>query len=298
MNEPLTTARFSALYGHWFPHATDGASCDRMVFNQCRAVLLAMRAIRQHIPQAQLVQTEDIGRTFSTPHLRYQADHDNARRWLSLDLLCGRVDRAHEAWAELAACGAPAVQVDDFRSLDAAPDLIGVNHYVTSDRFLDHRIARYPARLHTGNAFEPLVDTEAVRAGLPPRSTGWEPRLREVWARYGRPMAVTEVHLACDDDREPVRWLMEAWDAVAALRREGADIRAVTPWSLFGAVDWDSLLRQDRGHYEPGVWDVRHTEPRPMRLASAVASLARTGHYADPLLNDPGWWRRSGLVFA
>ena len=90
VNEPLTTARFSALYGHWFPHAADGAACLRMVFNQCRATLLAMRAIRERIPQARLVQTEDIGRTFATPRLQYQADHDNARRWLSLDLLCGR----------------------------------------------------------------------------------------------------------------------------------------------------------------------------------------------------------------
>ena len=105
-------------------------------------------------------------------------------------------------------------------------------------------------------------------------------------------MAVTEVHLACSDDREPVRWLMEAWHAVAALRREGADIRAVTPWSLFGAVDWDSLVRQNRGHYEAGVWDVRHDPPRPTRLAAAIASLARTGEYDDPLLHEPGWWQQ------
>src|SRR4051812_5531832 len=57
VNEPLTTARFSALYGHWAPHHADEASFLRAVANQCRAVLLAMRAVRAVIPDARLVQT-------------------------------------------------------------------------------------------------------------------------------------------------------------------------------------------------------------------------------------------------
>src|SRR4051812_2083313 len=46
INEPLTTARFSALYGHWYPHACDDASFARALINQCRAVVLAMAAVR------------------------------------------------------------------------------------------------------------------------------------------------------------------------------------------------------------------------------------------------------------
>ena len=44
------------------------------------------------IPAARLLQTEDLGKTFATAPLAYQADHENERRWLSLDLLDGRVD--------------------------------------------------------------------------------------------------------------------------------------------------------------------------------------------------------------
>ena len=51
VNEPLTTARFSGLYGHWYPHQRDlGAFC-RMVVNQCLGVLQAMEAIRAAIPR-------------------------------------------------------------------------------------------------------------------------------------------------------------------------------------------------------------------------------------------------------
>jgi hypothetical protein len=76
------------------------------------------------------------------------------------------------------------------------------------------------------------------------------------------------------------------------LRAEGADLCAVTAWSLFGAVDWDSMLRHDRGRYEAGVWDVSVTPPRPTPLAAAVEALARTGRYDAPLLAEAGWWRR------
>ena len=92
---PLTTARFSVLYGHWYPHFADEASFLRMVVNQCRAVLLSKRAIRSEIPDARLVQTEDISRVLASRGLRHQADHENGRRWLTLDLLLGRITPGH-----------------------------------------------------------------------------------------------------------------------------------------------------------------------------------------------------------
>ena len=84
----------------------------------------------------------------------------------------------------------------------------------------------------------------------------------------------------------------KAVELVRALRAEGADLCAVTAWSLFGAVDWDSTLRTPRGRYEAGAWDARTNPPRPTRLAAAMAQLAQTGQLHDPALNQPGWWRR------
>ena len=46
VNEPLTTARFSALYGHWYPHHRDERSFWLALLNQIDATRLAMRAIR------------------------------------------------------------------------------------------------------------------------------------------------------------------------------------------------------------------------------------------------------------
>src|SRR3954470_20727193 len=86
VNEPLTTARFSALYGHWYPHTRCYRTFLRVLLNECRATVLAIRAIRRVRPDARLVQTDDLGKTFSTPQLAYQAEHDNDRRWATFDL--------------------------------------------------------------------------------------------------------------------------------------------------------------------------------------------------------------------
>src|SRR5215212_485939 len=79
VNEPLTTARFSGLYGHWYPHGRDGLTFARALLHQCRGTVLAMRAIRAVNSAAQLVQTDDLGKTYSTRGLAYQADFENER---------------------------------------------------------------------------------------------------------------------------------------------------------------------------------------------------------------------------
>src|SRR5918997_6083 len=144
VNEPLTTARFSALYGHWYPHRSDYPGFLRALVNQCKGTISAMAAIRSAIPGAQLVQTEDLGKTFSTAPLRYQAAHENERRWLSLDLLCGRVSSRHNWHSILFGAGVGWDELEMLEGGEGTPDLLGINHYLTSERFLDHRTHLYP----------------------------------------------------------------------------------------------------------------------------------------------------------
>jgi hypothetical protein len=125
INEPLTTARFSALYGHWYPHRRDDRSFARALVNQVRATTLAMQAIRRVNSSAQLIQTDDLGRTTSTSKLSYQADFDNERRWLGWDLLRGAVDRQHALWPYLRKAGIAASELDWLIDHACPPDIIG-----------------------------------------------------------------------------------------------------------------------------------------------------------------------------
>lgn len=290
INEPLTTARFSGLYGHWYPHQQDAHTFLTALLIQCRAVSLSMAAIRQANPDARLVQTEDLGKIFSTPLLAYQAQFENDRRWLSFDLLFGRVDHNHPLWEYLLDVGIPVAELTWFLDHPCPPDVLGINRYLTSDRFLDERLDRYPTHTHGGNGKHAYADVEAVRVcadGICPPDV----LLREVWERYHQTIAITEVHLGCTRE-EQLRWFKEIWEAAQSLREQGVDLCAVTAWSLLGAYDWNSLLTRAEGHYEPGVFDVRSPFPRPTAIATMLRYLATGQEYNHPLLEVPGWWQR------
>jgi dTDP-4-dehydrorhamnose reductase len=290
VNEPLTTARFSGLYGHWHPHGRDDRTFARALVNQLRGVALAMRAVRAVNPSARLVQTEDIGKTYCTPRLAHQAAFENERRWLTFDLLAGRVGDGHPMHDYLVSAGVAGAELEWFAEHPCPPDIVGLNHYLTSERFLDERLARYPAHTHGGNGRERYADVEAVRV-LSEGLAGPGAFLREAWARYGLPVAVTEVHLGCTRE-EQLRWFREVWDAAREASAEGVEVRAVTAWALLGSFDWDSLATLDRGHYEPGLFDVRSPRPRPTALARVVREAAAGREFEHPVLGAPGWWRR------
>lgn len=294
VNEPLTTARFSALYGHWFPHRRDELSFSCALLNEIKGTVLAMQAIREVNSDAQLVQTEDLGQTFSTPPLAYQAEFENERRWLSWDLLCGRVQPGHRMWDHFAWLGLPPNEVEFFASQPCPPDILGLNYYITSERFLDHRIANYPREALGGNGRHVYADDAAVRARVEGIG-GVGVAIAEAAQRYHRPIALTEVHLGCTAD-EQLRWLIEIWDSARHARSAGADVRALTVWALLGSYDWNSLVTEARGHYEPGAFDVSGSSPEPTLLAEAVRLLTRGQRPHDPALDSPGWWRKSSRL--
>jgi dTDP-4-dehydrorhamnose reductase len=289
VNEPLTTARFSALYGHWYPHARDDDAFARALVNQCAGTAAAMRAIRRVNSSAKLVLTEDLGKTHSTPLLAEQAHLENQRRWLSVDLLTGRVNRQHPLWQYLARTSELADDLLRLADEPCPPDILGFNYYLTSERFLDERLERYPAWSHGGNGKYCYADVEAVRVSSE-GIDGPETLLTEAWQRFGLPMAMTEVHLGGYRE-EQVRWLLDDWDIAQQLREHGVDVRAVAVWSLLGSFDWNSLCTQNNGCYESGVFDVRGNQPRPTAIARVVQQLGKRVPVDTVSIPDVGWWR-------
>lgn len=289
INEPLTTARFSGLYGHWYPHRKNERTFLRCLLNECKATVLGMRAIRTVNPAARLIQTEDLGTTHSTPRLAYQAKYENARRWLGMDLLCGRVDRRHALWQHIMAAGIDESEVLWFRDNPQPPDVMGFNYYITSERYLDEDLARWPAWSHGGNRRHRYADVHSVLAG---RQAGVQRLLTEAYERFGIPLAITEEHLGSTRE-EQLRWLVEIYDGVVAARDAGVPVLAMTAWSVFGAYDWHCLLTRCENLYEPGLFDVRSPAPRPTALAAAWRAIARGRRPDHPVLAGRGWWTRA-----
>jgi dTDP-4-dehydrorhamnose reductase len=286
INEPLTTARFSGLYGHWYPHGQDETTFLRCLLTQCKATVLGMRAIRAVSPAARLILTEDLGYTHATPRLAYQAEHENARRWLSMDLLCGRVDRAHALWKWILGAGVAERDVLWFRDNPQPPDVMGFNYYITSERYLDEDLARWPAWSHGGNGRHAYADIHSSLAG---KRAGVERLLTEAYQRFGIPLAITEAHIGGTRE-EQLRWLVEIHDGVVAARDAGVPVLAMTAWSVFGVYDWHCLVTRCENVYEPGLYDVRGQVPRPTALAAAWRAIARGRHPVHPLLAGRGGW--------
>jgi len=292
VNEPLTTARFAGLYGAWYPHQRSPGAMLRALLIQLRATRLAMEAIRSVIPGAQLIQTEDLGKAHATRALAYQAAFENERRWLTFDMLTGRFDRGHPLRDYAHWAGISDDEIDDALGDGCPPDLLGINHYVTSERWLDERLERYPAHTHGGNHRHRYADVEAVRV-LADGTAGPRVLLAEAAERYRLPIAVTEVHIGCTREQQ-LRWLDEVWHAALDVRAAGADIRAVTAWAALGSRDWSSLVTELRGDYEPGLFDIRAPRPRPTALARMASALATGASFVHPALDGAGWWHQPG----
>lgn len=292
VNEPHTTARFSSLYGIWHPHTMSRPSYLRALLNQIRATVLSMEAVRRVRPDAQLVQTEDVGSVSGTQELGSLCEMLNLRRWLSFDLLCGKVDRNHPMFDYMRNEGISEAEIDWFSVHACPPDVVGINYYVTSDRFLDHRLELYPNNRRSAEG--PFVDVEAVR--VPTQEiAGVGSLLNEAWRRYRLPVAITEVHLG-GAVAEQIRWLAESWHQAVEARARGVNCPALTVWALLGSFYWDELVTRENGHYEPGVFDVRSGTPEATELADVVAQIACGMPPSHPALAHAGWWRQEGRV--
>lgn len=295
INEPLTTARFCGLYGFWYPHQNTDKDFIRLLMHETKATVLAMRAIRTINPQAKLIQTEDLGKTYSTPLLKYQASFENKRRWLSFDLLLGRVDKEHPLYRYITVkCGVTPEELQFFIDNPCPPDILGFNHYLTSERYIDENLKKYPRHTRGGNGRHKYADVEAVRVDLNEK-TGAYQLLREAWDHFKLPMAITEVHLGCTRE-EQLRWVKEMWDTGNQLKSEGVDMRAITAWAVLGSYGWNKLLTKRKGKYEPGVFDLRASQPRPTALAKLIKSLSTGAEFSHPVLESKGWWRKDFRV--
>jgi len=293
VNEPLTTARFGGLYGWWPPYARDPETFAGLLLAECHAYLEAARAIRAVRPAARIVVNEDLGRTYASPRCRAIAARHNERRWLGFDLVAGRVDRSHPAWRALATTPGNRRILDLLRSEPEPPDVIGVDHYVTSDRYLDDHVDGFPAHVRAFEGDEAYADVELARVGGF-AIEGFERAIADAWDRYRRPVALTEVQLAGDPSDQACWWL-EAWTAATEAAARGIPTLGVTAWSVFGAYDWGSILRDPRGTYEAGCFDVSADgPPRETPLAGVVRSTAVDS--APAAGSGVGWWRRDERV--
>jgi dTDP-4-dehydrorhamnose reductase len=290
VNEPLTTARFCGLYGHWYPHKHSDYDFFKVLLSECKGTVMAMKAIREVNPAAKLIQTDDLGKCHSTAGLAYQAEFENERRWLSYELLAGKLDPEKYMWKYMIDSGITEEELQYFQENSCPPDVCGFNYYLTSERYLDDDMNKYPEQYRGGNGKDQYADVHTAIVELD-KETGPYVMLKEAWERLQLPMAITECHLYSPRE-EQMRWFNDMWNTVNKLKQEGIDIRAITAWALFGLHGWNKLCTQPNGEYEPGVFNLNSGVPRPTAMVPYLQALTRDRNYQHPVLENEGWWKR------
>jgi dTDP-4-dehydrorhamnose reductase len=286
INEPLTTARFSTLYGAWYPNRHfDHPAFGRAIVNEALGFAQAARRIRERIPDATFLLTEDLQRFIAAderiePYVRYKRE----RMFLSCELLQGRIVDGHPMQRYLVEeCGVPQPSLDALAHDPQPPDVMGWNYYPNSERWL--------ASGEDGSHENiPLVDVVASRMDM-------RGMLRRAYQRLGLPFALSEVHVI-GNERERARWLLARYADAQAVAAEGVPIVAFGAWAAFGMVDWVSLLRRNERVCEDGIFTCAGPsgEPEWTLVADVVAELAAGRVPQRP--PEPGWWERERSAVA
>ena len=264
INEPLTTARFSTLYGVWYPNKRDDdIAFGAALTNEVLGLLLAMAAIRVHAPDAELVVTEDL-QSFTALDASVEAfvAHKRRRMFLSIELAMGRVVPGHESYAYLVdLCRVPREKLARIADSACQPNLVAWNYYPNSERALymrDGMVANDPARNHQAISPRPLLAAAHARLHLP--------------------FGIGEVHIN-GTALERVAWLEARVADLVALHALGLPVRALGVWAAFGMVDWDSLLQRHEDVREDGIFTF--AGPHGMPQETAVAAVVRALAYAS-----------------
>jgi dTDP-4-dehydrorhamnose reductase len=254
-----------------------------------KGVVLAMQAVRKVNPNAKLVQTEDLAKIYSTPFMAYQAVFENNRRWLTYDILCGMLKPGHPMWPYfLKYCNAES-ELYFFLENICPPDIIGLDYYPTSERYLDENLDKYPMEKHGHNHRHKYADVEAIRVRFS-ETSGPRVLLQEVWDRYKIPMAITECHINCDFDNQ-IRWFDELRNLCIELIEKDIDIRAITSWAMLGSFGWNRLLTLPSGDYESGAFDISSGIPIATPVADYIKAQAEDPDFVHPATSSPGWWK-------
>jgi dTDP-4-dehydrorhamnose reductase len=296
VNEPLTTARFAGLYGLWYPHKRNDRAFVTILLNEMKAIVLSMQEIRKINPKAKLVQTEDLAKIYSTPFLAYQAAFENSRRWLTYDILCGKLNAEHPLWKYFVKYAPSQRDLEFFQDNPCVPDILGLDYYPTSERYLDENLSKYPPHTHGHNHRHKYADVEAVRVRLN-EPYGIGVLIREAWNRFKLPMVLTEVHINCDYHNQ-IRWFGQIRNTCIDLLKSGVNVKALTSWAMLGSFGWNRLLTEPGGHYESGAFDISSGTPIGTPLADYIENLNSDPAFEHVALLDKGWWEEdSRFIF-
>lgn len=214
LNEPNVYASFSYLNGDWPPQKRNPIVFFKVYRNLVKAHKMAYTICKQKKPTLQIGIAQQLGNIQAKrPHNIFD---QVATKWMRY---------AWNWWF--------------LTRIRRQQDFIGINYY-----FTDY----YTGLVKRANPSVPLNDL-----GWYMEPEGLYPLLLRTWARYKKPIFVSENGLADAHDEYRRWWLEETIVAMERALSEGVDLRGYFHWSLLDNFEWKygwwpqfGLVRVDR----------------------------------------------------
>ncbi|MEQ1697756.1 MAG: hypothetical protein ABL901_18140 [Hyphomicrobiaceae bacterium] len=217
VNEIFICASFSGKYGWWNEQLSSDQAFVTALKHIVKANVLAMRAILGVRPDAIFIQSESSEYFHAeNPTAIKPAEHQNARRFLSLDLNYGhRVDS--DMYIYLRDNGMTQAEYDFFLNSNLRHHcILGNDYYWTNE----HGVASDGTTRASGEIF------------------GYSEITRQYYGGYRLPVMHTETNiLEGPNGDEAVNWLWKQWANVLRVRNDGVPTVGFTWYSLTDQTD-------------------------------------------------------------
>ena len=232
INEMLVCARFSGKLGTWNEQEKSDRALVQAHANQCRATLVGILEILKQRPDAVFIQSE-VAEAFVplSPGGQASADFHNQFRFVTFDHIYGLAPHG-EVQKFLLDNGLTDHDLRWFRQhgREAAQHcVLGMDYYSANEKTVKA---------------DGSVESEG-------QMLGWHAIAGDYYARYHRPLMLTETNAVDHGNGESERWLKQTWAQAHHLRREGIPVIGYTWFSLTDQIDWDIQITRIRGKVVP-----------------------------------------------
>ncbi|HTL29268.1 MAG TPA: family 1 glycosylhydrolase [Tepidisphaeraceae bacterium] len=234
VNEIFVAAMFSGGLGWWNERLASDRGFVTALKHLSQANVLAMREILQVRRDATFIQSESSEMFHADgPKAQRLAYFMNERRFLAFDLTYG-YPISVTMYQYLMDNGMNREEYQWFGENHVrARCVMGNDYYATNEHF----VTEEGAVENAGEIFGYCLITQ------------------QYYNRYHLPVMHTETNTK-DAARAP-HWLKKEWMNMHELKRDGVPILGFTWYSLTDQVDWDTALREDKGHVdECGLYDL------------------------------------------
>jgi len=257
-NEPLVCALFSGDFGFWPPHARKWHGYMPVLSRVVQGVSRGIRAIRRALPEATVLLC-DAAENYKTrePSLHEEVARRNARRFVVMDLLTGRVNEDHPLHAWMKGYGISELDMEWFRTHPQQPDILGMDYYPHSDWQLDS----------AGNgARQRRADNPVGLYGIG----------LQYYQRYGIPLMLTETSIEGSVANREM-WFDVIVEHISRLRAEGIPMLGAIWWPLLDQIYWDRALTHRIGKiHEVGLFHLtRQSDGSLARTPTSMVKIMR-----------------------